>query len=96
MGCGNSKELQTKYAELVAERDLLSLEHSNLQKLVQDYEAECAEQSKKSNEELNLYRFKIEILAQMLAVEEKKMQAASKRLEALKLAMLNEVRISNV
>jgi hypothetical protein len=91
MGCGASKELEIRCSDLLAERDVLVLELAEIQKQLQDLELVCEDNDRKSNEQSNLYRFKIEILSQMLAVEEKKMQASSKRLEALKLAMLNEV-----
>lgn len=91
MGCGGSKALEIRYNDLLTERDMLALEYADLQKQLLDLQLMYDECNKTANEQSNLYRFKIEIMSQMLAVEEKKMQASSKRLEALKLAMLNEV-----
>ena len=42
------------------------------------------------NEQMNLGRFKIEVLVNMLAMEEKKLSLANKRLDALKWVMLTQ------
>ena len=53
--------------------------------LIADHEAEIA----KSSEQKNLLRFKVEVLINMLAIEEKKMGSLTKRIEVLKWAMLS-------
>lgn len=53
--------------------------------LIADHEAEIA----KSSEQKNLLRFKVEVLINMLAIEEKKMESLTKRIEVLKWAMLS-------
>jgi len=90
MGCGTSKEDIAKYVALQQERDEIALAKSELEKRLKDLQELFDENELKCQEQLNLYRFKIEVLVQMLAVEEKKLQSAVKRLEALKLAMLNQ------
>ena len=50
-----------------------------------DHTAEVA----KSSEQNNLLRFKVEVLINMLAIEEKKMGSLTKRIEVLKWAMLS-------
>jgi hypothetical protein len=54
--------------------------------LVADYEKELA----KSSEQKNLLRFKVEVLVNMLAIEEKKMGSLTKRIEVLKWTMLSK------
>lgn len=54
--------------------------------LVSDYDMEIA----KSSEQKNLLRFKVEVLINMLAIEEKKMGSLTKRIEALKWTMLSK------
>lgn len=90
MGCGASKDDIEKYNLLRAERDQLALEKADLIRKIEMLEFSIRQMETKSNEQLNLYRFKIEVLVQMLAIEEKKQQAVVKRLETLKLALLNQ------
>lgn len=90
MGCGASKEDIEKYNSLLAERDHLALEKADLVRKIDLLEFNIRQIEIKTNEQLNLYRFKIEVLVQMLAIEEKKQHAVVKRLETLKLALLNQ------
>jgi hypothetical protein len=90
MGCGASKEDIERYNSLLAERDHLALEKADLVRRIELLELNRSEFESQSNEQLNMYRFKIEVLVQMLAIEEKKQQTVVKRLETLKLALLNQ------
>lgn len=90
MGCGTSKEDIAKYEALVRERDELALDRDNTLEVLKKYQSETQIKEQKSNEQLNLMRFKIEVLVQMLAMEEKKLDSSVKRLEALKWAMLTQ------
>lgn len=54
--------------------------------LVADHDKEIA----KSSEQKNLLRFKVEVLINMLAIEEKKMGSLTKRVEVLKWTMLSK------
>jgi hypothetical protein len=90
MGCGASKDDIAKYNFLVAERDQLALEKADLLRKIELLQCNLEKVETQFNEQLNLYRFKIEVLVQMLAIEEKKQQAIVKRLEILKLALLNQ------
>ena len=84
MGCGASKEQLAAYDALRVRCEELELEREELENSLVSCE-------RKSHEQLNLYRFKIEVMANMLSVEEKKQEATLKRLETLKLAMLTQV-----
>jgi hypothetical protein len=53
-------------------------------------QVELAEAKDKALEQGNLVRFKVEVLINMLAIEEKKMETSEKRLEALKWVMLSQ------
>ena len=53
--------------------------------LISDHEAEVA----RNTEQKNLLRFKVEVLINMLAIEEKKMGSLTKRIEVLKWTMLS-------
>ena len=44
----------------------------------------------KANEQINLLRFKVEVLLEMLSIEEKKYTTTAKRLDALKWAIAND------
>jgi hypothetical protein len=90
MGCGASKADIEKYNSLVAERDQLALEKADLVRRIELLQCNLEKLETESNEQLNLYRFKIEVMVQMLAIEEKKQQAIVKRLDVLKLALLNQ------
>jgi hypothetical protein len=90
MGCGASKEDIDRYNSLLAERDHLALEKADLVRRIELLELSLHQFENQSNEQLNMYRFKIEVLVQMLAIEEKKQQTAVKRLETLKLALLSQ------
>ena len=48
------------------------------------------EQRQSAEEQSNLLRFKVEVLTQLLAVEEKKREVARRRLEASKLLVLSQ------
>lgn len=91
MGCGASKE---EIAAFEAMRDRcaqLELDCADLEQNVITLEKQIVTNEGKSKEQLNLYRFKIEVLSNMLSVEEKKLGATVKRLETLKFAMLTQV-----
>lgn len=90
MGCGASKEDIERYNSLLAERDHIALEKADLVRRLELLELNRRDFESQSNEQLNMYRFKIEVLVQMLAIEEKKQQTVVKRLETLKLALLNQ------
>lgn len=51
---------------------------------------ELTEQKDKAVEQGNLVRFKVEVLINMLAIEEKKIETSEKRLEALKWVLLSQ------
>jgi hypothetical protein len=91
MGCATSKEDIAKFEALQERCDELELERAELEQNIVSVENDMISSEQKSKEQLNLYRFKIEVMANMLSVEEKKMEAAVKRLETLKLAMLTQV-----
>ena len=90
MGCGTSQADLEKYASLKAEKDVVDLENADLRRKISLLEITLLNTEKQSNEQLNLYRYKIEILVQMLAIEEKRQQTISKRLDTLKLALLKQ------
>lgn len=52
--------------------------------------ASAEEQRQGAEEQSNLLRFKVEVLTQLLAVEEKKREVARRRLEASKLLVLSQ------
>jgi hypothetical protein len=90
MGCGASQADIAKYAALEQQKNELELK---IQRMEQDFakiQDEMAKQQQKNGEQCNLLRFKIEVLVHMLAMEEKKLEAAVKRLDALKWAMLTQ------
>jgi len=74
---GNKEKTENRYIKgpLEIERDALVIK---LNKQI-DIQA-------KTNEQVNLLRFKVEVLVEMLAMEEKKYETTAKRLEALKWA----------
>ena len=69
--------MDTKYVKspLEVERDMLIIKLNNQ-----------IETNTKANEQINLLRFKVEVLLEMLAMEEKKYGATAKRLDALRWA----------
>lgn len=90
MGCGATKAELAAHAKLMQEYDELRNEFDLLRAQHDESEASWRVKEQKSHEQVNLMRFKIEVLVQMLAVEEKKFEQSSKRLEALKWAMLTQ------
>ena len=80
MSKAQKEEKRNKYiiAPLEKERDDLITE-VNIQ----------IDHNRKSNEQINLLRFKVEVLLQMLAIEEKKFETTAARLDALKWAVAN-------
>jgi hypothetical protein len=90
MGCGVSKEHLARYAALELEKNDLELRLARMNEDFRKLKDEMAAAEVKHGEQSNLLRFKIEVLVHMLAVEEKKLDAAVKRLDALKWAMLTQ------
>ena len=90
MGCGASKADIAKYEALQQEKMELELRIQKMESDFQDTIAENARMKTKHGEQCNLLRFKIEVLVHMLAMEEKKLEASVKRLDALKWAMLTQ------
>lgn len=91
MGCGASKEDIAAFEAMREKCDQLELDRAELEQNVVTLEKLILNNEVKSKEQLNLYRFKIEVMANMLSVEEKKLSSAVKRLDTLKLAMLTQV-----
>jgi hypothetical protein len=90
MGCGASKEDIAAFEAMRERCEQLELDRAELEQNVVTLEKELLSSEQKSKEQLNLYRFKIEVMANMLSVEEKKLESTVKRLETLKLAMLTQ------
>lgn len=90
MGCGASKEALEKYETLKKERDELAFDRDNAVENFNKLQKEFELKEQKNTEQMNLLRFKIEVLVQMLAMEEKKLESSVKRLEALKWVMLTQ------
>lgn len=86
MGCGSSQDLKV----LLAQHEQFKQEAAENELRLQQ-EADHMKQSKeKAQEQSNLMRFKVEVLINMLAIEEKKMETSQKRLEALKWVLLSQ------
>ena len=79
----NDADWQQKYASLKFQTDATIANH------IKENER-LAEQKEKAIEQGNLLRFKVEVLINMLAIEEKKMETSDKRLEALKWVLLSQ------
>lgn len=90
MGCGTSKADLAKYEALLQEKMELELRIEKMERDFQDHATETSRMKTKHGEQCNLLRFKIEVLVHMLAMEEKKLEASVKRLDALKWAMLTQ------
>lgn len=93
MGCGASKEEIAAFEAMRDRCGQLELDCADLEQNILTLEKQIVNNEGKSKEQLNLYRFKIEVMANMLSVEEKKLSATVKRLETLKLAMLTQVSV---
>ena len=91
MGCGASKEELAAFQQMGQRCDELELEKLRLEEFIEELEKKIRSNEEKNKEQLNLYRFKIEVMTNMLSVEEKKLESTVKRLETLKLAMLTQV-----
>jgi hypothetical protein len=91
MGCGASKDDIAAFKAMRERCDQLELDRAELEQNVVTLEKHLVNNEVKSKEQLNLYRFKIEVMSNMLSVEEKKLGSTVKRLETLKLAMLTQV-----
>ena len=90
MGCGASKEDIAAFEAMRQRCDELELDRAELEQTIITMEKELKNNDIKNKEQLNLYRFKIEVMTNMLSVEEKKLESTVKRLETLKLAMLTQ------
>lgn len=90
MGCGASKEDISKYEALLQQKMELELKMEQMEQDFQTAQNESMRTKTKHGEQCNLLRFKIEVLVHMLAMEEKKLEASVKRLDALKWAMLTQ------
>lgn len=90
MGCGASKEDIAAFEAMRQRCDQLELDRAELEQNIVTLEKEMLNNDNKSKEQLNLYRFKIEVMTNMLSVEEKKLESTVRRLETLKLAMLTQ------
>lgn len=88
MGCTASKDEIAAFSAMRERCEQLELDRAELEQNIITLEKEMMTNEQKSKEQLNLYRFKIEVMSNMLSVEEKKLESTVKRLETLKLAML--------
>ena len=90
MGCGTSKADIARYQALEQEKSELELQLTGLEQQMQALSGENGKMKTQHKEQCNLLRFKIEVLVHMLAMEEKKLEASVKRLDALKWATLTQ------
>eukprot|EP01041_Mallomonas_annulata_P009174 gene9174-19007_t len=80
MGCGGSASKQLL--------DELEREKQDRLREKEEYQIALQGIEQKKYEQINLLRFKVEVLVQMLGIEESKQATLAKRIEALKWAML--------
>jgi hypothetical protein len=88
MGCGPSANA----VDMARQRDLIDSLNTDNQKLSVEKNDLLLQKDgivKKTGEQHNLLRYKVELLINMLAVEEKKMETLKKRYEALKWVLLS-------
>lgn len=91
MGCAASDDSwHHKYDEINKECALSKLKYEEtLAELRANFEL-MKEAKEKAQEQGNLLRFKVEVMVNMLAIDEKKIETAEKRLEALKWVLLSQ------
>ena len=87
MGCSSSAQADRLSKFVLAP---LEEERNRLEQEKKQFEQELLIREQKHYEKINLLRFKVEILVQMLGAETKKEEALTKRIEALKWALLTQ------